>query len=271
MHSTRPTGTVSYNNSGRIAVVTGGASGIGRAVCEAFLESQAAGVVCLDINVEAAGALPDGVDFIRCDTANIADCQSAVAEVLDRFGSLDILVNNASIQPPESYRPIHQLPLDVWNRLVSINLTGYTQMAQAALVPMLRQRSGVIVNLASGQGHRTARLVGTYGPLKAANIMQARQWGIEYAREGIRVVSVSPGAIETPLVKASLEQQGGREALENRHPVGRIGQPHEVAQAVLWLCSGDATFVTATDLEVDGGLGAFAAFAEPYEPPVSDQ
>ncbi len=122
----------------------------------------------------------------------------------------------------------------------------------------------MIINVASGQAHRTARQVGVYGPIKSANVMQARQWGVEYARSGLRVVSVSPGAIDTPLVRASLQAQGGGEALANRHPLGRIGRPEEVAAAVMWLASDDASFITATDLEVDGGLGAFGAFADPY-------
>jgi NAD(P)-dependent dehydrogenase (short-subunit alcohol dehydrogenase family) len=87
---------------------------------------------------------------------------------------------------------------------------------------------------------------------------------VEYARNGIRVVSVSPGAIDTPLVRASLAEQGGEAELANRHPLGRIGQPEEVAHAVLWLASNDASFITGTDLAVDGGLGALASFAEPY-------
>ncbi|MCR9291340.1 MAG: SDR family oxidoreductase [bacterium] len=92
------------------------------------------------------------------------------------------------------------------------------------------------------------------------------QWGVEYARDGIRVVSVSPGAILTPMVEASLAAQGGPKELANRHPIGRLGQPQEVAAAILWLASPDASFVTATDLEVDGGLGAFGAFADPFSP-----
>ena len=129
---------------------------------------------------------------------------------------------------------------------------------------MKRQNHGVVCNISSGQAHRTARQVGVYGPIKAANIMQTRQWAVEYARVGVRVVSVSPGAIDTPMVRASLDAQGGEAALANRHPIGRIGKPQEVANAVLWLCSDDASFVTGTDLEVDGGLGAFGAFADPY-------
>jgi NAD(P)-dependent dehydrogenase (short-subunit alcohol dehydrogenase family) len=94
--------------------------------------------------------------------------------------------------------------------------------------------------------------------------MQAMQWGIEYARHGIRVVSISPGAIDTPMVRATLEQQGGEAELANRHPLGRLGKPEEIAHAVLWLASSDASFITATDIDVDGGLRAFGAFAEPY-------
>jgi NAD(P)-dependent dehydrogenase (short-subunit alcohol dehydrogenase family) len=175
-----------------------------------------------------------------------------------------VLINNAAIQPPASYVPVDELSSDLWQRMIDINLSGYTWLAKHALRQMKQQQSGVIVNMASGQAHRTAREVPVYGPIKAANLHQARQWGVEYAREGIRVVSVSPGAIDTPLVRASLEAQGGEAELANRHPLGRIGQPNEVAHAVLWLASDDASFVTATDLEVDGGLGALGAFADPY-------
>jgi len=144
-------------------------------------------------------------------------------------GALDILVNNAAIQPQESYVPLHELPAEVWHRLVAVNFSGYTFLAKYALQQMRQQQSGVVVNIASGQGHRTAREVGAYGPIKAGNIMQARQWAIEYARDGIRVVSVSPGAIDTPLVRASLSKQGGAAVIANRHPVGRLGTPEEVA------------------------------------------
>lgn len=266
--STRPKGVVRYENDGRAVLVSGGCSGIGYAICAQFAASGA-DVICADIDDGAADSLPEGVQFHRCDTANSADCEAAVRFAVETLGGIDVLVNNAAIQPAASYMPIHQLEPAVWDRLVAVNLSGYTHMARYALIEMVRQQSGVIVNIASAQGHRTARSVGAYGPVKSANIMQARQWAVEYARAGIRVVSVSPGAIDTPLVRASLERQGGEAAIANRHPLGRIGRPEEIAQAVLWLSSEHASFVTGTDLEVDGGLGAFAAFADPYSDSMS--
>lgn len=266
MTNSRPTGSVAYNNAGRVVLVSGGASGIGRAVCEAFVHTGA-DVVCLDIDADAAVSLPDGIAFVAGDTSSEDDCRNAVEFAIQTFGGLDVLVNNAAIQPPSSYASLHEFPKDLWERMVGVNFTGYSFLAKHALLQMLQQQSGVIVNMASGQAHRTARKVPAYGPIKAANLLQTRQWGVDYARNGIRVVSVSPGAIRTPLVEATLREQGGEAALANRHPLGRIGRPEEVAAAVMWLASDAASFVTATDLEVDGGLGAFGAFADPYPMP----
>lgn len=263
----RPQGSVTYDNRGRVVVVTGGASGIGRAVCEAFARSGAS-VVCADIDQRADENLGEDIRFRKCDTSDEDECRETASWMIKEFGAIDVLVNNAAIQPQESYCSIDELAREVWDRMVAVNLSGYMLMAKAVLPQMRRQGSGAIVNMASGQAHRTARQVGAYGPIKSANVMQSRQWAVEYAREGIRVVSVSPGAIDTPLVRATLERQGGGQALANRHPIGRIGKPAEVASAVLWLTSCDASFVTGTDLEVDGGLGAFGAFADPY--PISD-
>lgn len=259
----RPQGKVIYENTDRVVLVSGGAQGIGRAVCTEFANSGAR-VLCLDVDRDAAQDLPPAVEFFQGDVSSEEDCQQAIERACSLWGGLDVLVNNAAIQPTESYVRLDQVSADLWTRMVDVNLSGYFYLAKHAVRVMRRQQSGVIVNLASGQAHRTARQVPCYGPLKAANVLQGMQWGVEYAREGIRVVSVSPGAINTPLVKASLAAQGGSDELAHRHPLGRIGEPHEVAAAVLWLSSPAASFVTATDLQVDGGLGAFGAFADPY-------
>ncbi|MGN6134517.1 MAG: SDR family NAD(P)-dependent oxidoreductase [Aureliella sp.] len=261
----RPQGQVQYSNAGRVVLVTGGAMGIGRAICQAFAQSGAQ-VLCADVALDKAHDLGPNVRLQLVDTADEQACAAAVDAAVADFGGLDVLVNNASIQPPASYAPVDQLDSQMAQRMLGINFMGYTYMAKYALRQMKLQQSGVVVNIASGQGHRTTRGVPIYGPVKAANILQAMQWAVEYARDGIRVVSVSPGAIDTPLVRASLAEQGGGAALANRHPLGRIGQPEEVANAVLWLSSPDASFITGTDLQVDGGLGAFGAFADPYTP-----
>jgi NAD(P)-dependent dehydrogenase (short-subunit alcohol dehydrogenase family) len=265
MATARPQGRVTYDHTGRVVLVTGGGSGIGLAICEQFARSGAQ-VVCAEVAAQAASALPESVAFRQTDVASESQCQAVVQWVLEEFGAIDVLVNNAAIQPPESYLPVDALPGDLLQRMVDVNFLGYTFMAKHTLAAMRRQQSGVVINMASGQGHRTTRGSPVYGPIKAANILQAMQWGVEYAREGIRVVSVSPGAIDTPLVRSTLEAQGGAAALANRHPVGRLGRPEEVARAVLWLASDDASFITATDLSVDGGLNAFGAFADPFQP-----
>ena len=211
----------------RIAIVTGACAGIGFAIGEALAKSGAI-VICADVDESAAQRLPQGVEFLCCDTSHEDACQRVVETTIERFGGIDILINNAAIQPTESYHPLHELPGEVWHRLVGVNLSGYMYMAKYALGQMVKQRSGVIVNIASAQGHRTARQVGVYGPIKSANIMQARQWAIEYARDGIRVVSVSPGAIYTDLMRANLDAQGGGEAIAG---LARERVPEEVAAA----------------------------------------
>ncbi len=263
LNTCRPLGSVQYDHSGRVVLVTGGCNGIGRAICDAFVTSGAQ-VVCADLDEKAAASLSPGIAFRKTDVANETECASAIEWAVSEFGGLDVLVNNAAIQPPSSYVRIEELRSPDYDRMLAVNFSGYVYMAKYALKTMRRQQSGVVVNIASGQAHRTTRGVPIYGPIKAANLLQAMQWGIEYARDGVRVVSVSPGAIDTPLVRASLDAQGGEAELANRHPMGRIGKPEEIAHAVLWLTSSAASFITATDLSVDGGLQAFGAFAEPF-------
>lgn len=261
--SKRPQGKISYDHSDRVVIVTGGSNGIGRAICDGFAESGAQ-VVCADVDDKTSADFPCSVTFRKTDVASESDCEAVVRWTLETFGAIDVLINNAAIQPPSSYVRADQVTSEMMQRMLGVNFQGYQFMAKHVLAVMKEQQSGVIVNIASGQGHRTARQVPIYGPIKAANLLQAMQWAVEYARQGIRVVSVSPGAIDTPLVRASLSAQGGEAELANRHPIGRLGRADEIAQAVLWLTSGDASFVTGTDLAVDGGLGALGSFADPY-------
>lgn len=261
--SNRPAGQVSFDNQGRVVLVTGAAGGIGSAIAIEFHKSNAV-VFALDVIDSDKVDLPDGIHYAKLDVTDEAAVEALVQQVVVDHGGIDVLVNNAAIQPVSSFTPVHEIDTELWNKILAVNMTGYTLMAKYVIRTMLKQQSGAIVNLASAHAHRTSREVPAYGPTKAANRMQALQWAIEYARHGIRVMSVSPGAIDTPMVRASLELQGGEGQLANRHPLGRLGKPEEIAGAVMWLASRGASFVTATDLEVDGGLGGFGSFADPY-------
>lgn len=260
----RPLGKLSFDNQGRVVIVTGVAGGIGWAIAEEFAESGAR-VFGFDLGTPATS--DPRIEVLRVDVADREQVVAAVEEIVRQAGGIDVLVNNAAIQPVASFRPLHEIEPELLDQMLRVNVGGYNWVARAVLPAMIGQQSGVIVNLASAHAWRSSRDVPGYGPTKAANRMQAVQWGLDYARHGIRVVSVSPGAIDTPLVRASLEQQGGEGALANRHPLGRLGKPQEIAAAVLWLASPGASFVTATDVEVDGGLGGLGSFADPYVMP----
>ncbi len=164
-----------------------------------------------------------GSSFIVLMSRKESDCSAVWEELSKKLGGVDVLVNNAAIQPPSSYVRVEDVTHEMVQRMVGINFQGYLYMAKHALKVMRQQQAGVVVNISSGQGHRTARQVPIYGPIKAANILQAMQWAVEYAREGIRVVSVSPGAIDTPLVR---ESRGPRWRSGTRQSTsGRIGRP----------------------------------------------
>lgn len=264
----RPPGKVSFDNRGRVAIVTGVAGGIGWAIAQGFADS---GATVFGLDVGPPPAVDARVVVLKTDVGDRAQVEAAVAQIVQQAGGVDVLVNNAAIQPVDSFRPLHQIDPHLLDQMLRVNVGGYNWVARSVLPQMIQQQSGVIVNLASAHAWRSSRDVPGYGPTKAANRMQAVQWALDYARQGVRVVSVSPGAIDTPLVRASLEKQGGEGALANRHPLGRLGKPEEIASAVIWLASPGASFVTATDLEVDGGLGGFGSFSDPYVMPARYQ
>ena len=253
-----------FDFTGSVVIVSGGGDGIGLAIGEGFYKAGAT-VVCADIDPEGRNRLSPGLHFIQADITKPKECQKILETALAFNGTLDVLVNSAVIQAPESYAPAHTFPDELWDKMVAVNLTGYHNMGKVALGQMVKQRSGVVVNIASAHAHASSKGACCYGPVKAANMIQAKQWQLEYARDGIRVVSVSPGATRTRRLVATLAQQGGEKNLANRHPAGRLGQPEEIASAVLFLASDAASYVFGADLQVDGGLGAFGSFADAYD------
>jgi NAD(P)-dependent dehydrogenase (short-subunit alcohol dehydrogenase family) len=255
---------------GKVVIVTGGALGMGRATALAFAR-EGASVAVPDIN-EAAGQrvvaeMPAGRGlFVPADVARSADCQRVVQETVRAFGGVDVLFNNVGIQPPDSYLNVEQTPEELWDRIMDVNLKSYFLMAKYALPQIRRRGGGVIVNNASVQGLQSMPGVPPYAASKGGVLSLTRQMAVEYARERIRVVAICPGTIDTEMVRAvAAREPGGVEAALKRygqsHPIGRIGTGQDIANAVLFLASERASFITGEYLCVDGGYMALGAWA----------
>ena len=244
----------------RVAIVTGGASGIGRATVERFV-SEGAKVVLADMDTAAGPKVANelGASFVHVDVSDKDSVDAMVAEALRRFGHLDIAFNNAGISPPDD-DSILETEIEAWNRVQAVNLTSVYLCCKAELPPMLEQSKGSIINTASfvaTLGAATSQI--SYTASKGGVLAMTRELGVQFARSGVRVNSVSPGPIATPLLLELFAKDPGRAARRLVHvPMGRFGDPKEIAAAVAFLASDDASFVTASDFLIDGGLtGAY--------------
>jgi NAD(P)-dependent dehydrogenase (short-subunit alcohol dehydrogenase family) len=257
----------------RVALITGGASGIGRATAARFLE-EGARVILADVSregVEAcvaelrAGGRPAAhprggasVTAVACDVSRGDEVARLVEGVVRAHGRIDVLFNNAGIFAPNE---VHQTPPEEWDRLVAVNLTSVYLVSRSVVPHMLRQGKGSIVNNSSVNG-----LVGDLGSAaycatKGGVALLTRAMALDYARRGIRVNAICCGEIDTPLFEREAGQRGVtvealRASLGEAHPLGRIGRPREAADAVLFLASDEASFVTGALLPVDGGYSA---------------
>ncbi|MDA8373378.1 MAG: 3-oxoacyl-ACP reductase [Actinomycetota bacterium] len=244
----------------RVAIVTGGASGIGRATVERFV-SEGAKVVLADMDTAAGPQVANevGASFVHVDVSDKDSVDAMVAEALKRFGRLDIAFNNAGISPPDD-DSILETEIEAWNRVQAVNLTSVYLCCKAELPPMLEQSKGSIINTASfvaTLGAATSQI--SYTASKGGVLAMTRELGVQFARSGVRVNSVSPGPIATPLLLELFAKDPERAARRLVHvPMGRFGDPKEIAAAVAFLASDDASFVTASDFLIDGGLtGAY--------------
>ncbi|MAM58426.1 MAG: short-chain dehydrogenase [Salinicola sp.] len=245
--------------TGRKALITGGASGIGLATVERFL-AEGAEVVMLDRDGDALGcesarlgALSGGrCSGVEADVADADSVASGVEQALATAGRIDILVNSAGVNV---FGDPLSLAESTWRRCLAINLEGAWRMIQALLPGMLAARYGHIVNIASVHGHKIIPGAFPYPVAKHGLIGLTRALGIEYADRGIRVNSVSPGLIRTPAAEAWLAQCDERERQRQVDllPGKRLGEPEEVANTVLFLASDEARFINATDILIDGG------------------
>jgi NAD(P)-dependent dehydrogenase (short-subunit alcohol dehydrogenase family) len=195
---------------------------------------------------------------VRCDVTSPADCEAAVTATVEHYGSLDVLFNNAGVIFREKTVPATSV--EEWDATFEINTRGTFLMSKAALEVMIEQGGGVIINNASYFGLVGGRGTAAYSASKGAVVLLTKAMALDHASNGIRVNCVCAGSVDTPMLQGEMEEMGGEAAVrhlfEDKHPLGRIASPHEIAQAVLYLASDDAAFVTGAALPIDGGLTA---------------
>jgi NAD(P)-dependent dehydrogenase (short-subunit alcohol dehydrogenase family) len=241
---------------GKAGLVTGAASGIGRA-CASRFAAEGAAVVVADLERSREGgeqtvrAIEDAggrAEFFACDVASAEDNEALVARVVESYGSLDFAHNNAGVGV---HKPLHETSDEDFDRVIAVNLRGTFLGMRAQIRHMLGAGGGAIVNTSSNAGTHAVKLLSAYTASKHGILGLTKNGAVEYADDGIRVNAVCPGAIMTPLMYNETPERQ-REILRPQ-AMSRFGEPHEVAAAVVWLCSDDASFVTGIELPVDAG------------------
>lgn len=242
---------------GKVAVVTGAASGIGESIALLYAE-HGAKVVVSDINDEAGQKAVERVQnsggqatYIHADVSKPEDCMRLVGETLARYDRLDIACNNAGIGGEQN--PVGQLSVEGWNRTVAIDLSGVFYCMKYEIQAMLKNGGGSIVNMASILGQVGFAGAAAYVSAKHGVVGLTQTAALEYSKAGIRVNAVGPAFIHTPMIEGVTADPGATQALTAAHPIGRLGQPEEIAELVIWLSSDKASFVTGNYYAADGG------------------
>ena len=251
----------------KVAIITGAASGIGKASALVF-GREGAKVMCADVNAEGAEATARQIAdtsgeaaSIRVDVSQESEVQEMISATVDRWGRLDVLYNNAGIGWG---MPVTQVPVEQWDRLMDINLKGVFLGCKHAIPAMLKNGGGSIVNTASDAGLIGTAMLSPYCASKGGVVLFTKSLAVEWAAQGIRVNCVCPGVIRTPIldpflqtaVAAGAKPEEVWQRMARAHPIGRVGEPEEVGKAVAFLASEDASFITGVALSVDGGFAA---------------
>lgn len=244
------------NLDGKVAVITGASRGIGESIARTFA-AHGARVVLASRKLDAVGAvastLGDAAHAVAAHTGRESDCEALVAAAIERFGAVDVLVNNAATNP--YFGPMLDIDNGAWAKTFEVNLQGYFWMSRAVARHLQsRGASGAIVNITSVAGIEAAPLQGVYGATKAAVISMTRTLAFELASSKIRVNAIAPGLIDTRFASAIVHNDALHEEVVRKTPLGRHGEPHEVAGAALFLASDAASYITGHTLAVDGGM-----------------
>ncbi|WP_414838033.1 SDR family NAD(P)-dependent oxidoreductase [Candidatus Nanosalina sp. VS9-1] len=233
----------------KTVIVTGGSSGIGKAISRRFAEEGAA-VTVFDISEEGEEIAEDiGCDYIECDVSSWEQVQEAVDKVAEKHGGLDVMVNNAGIGAQSG---IEEMTKEEWDKILSVDLDGVMHGTKAS-VEYLKESEGTIINIASIYG-----LVGdvgatAYNAAKGGVVNFTRSVADDLAQDNVRVNSVCPGFVKTAMTEQALEDEDFRNHVIGETPMGRVAEPEEIAGAVAFLASDDATYITGVNLPVDGG------------------
>jgi len=248
-----------------VAVVTGGAKGIGRAICELFAQHGAKTAVTDIVDEEGQDLVREikenggAAEFFHLDTSDESRVKEVMALVREKFGGIHVLVNNAAISGPN--RPTHEIELEEWRKLIDVNVNGVFLCTKHAVPYMKQQKGGSIINLSSIYGIVSAPDVPAYHASKGAVRLMTKTDALLYAPDKIRVNSIHPAYIWTPMVEALAQNspegpEEFRKKLEGLHPIGHLGEPMDVAYGALYLASPESSFVTGSELLIDGGYTA---------------
>ena len=243
----------------KVAIITGAASGIGKATAKLFAE-HGAKVVVADIDKDGGSQIVTQIQnggneaiFVETDVTLKVNTEKMVAQTVETYGKLDILFNNAGIA---MRLPVAELPEEDWHRCLDVNLTGVFLCAKAAIPAMLKNGCGSIINMSSIYGVVGADVRAAYVASKGGVTNLTRGMALDYAENNIRVNCICPGFVETPLVAGVIKTPEEYQTLANKHPMCRLGQPEEIAYGALYLASDESAFVTGIALPIDGGYTA---------------